>query len=188
MSDILFINACVRKESRTKILAEYLLEKLDRDIVECDLQQEGLAMLDGNRLSVRDEALRKGDIDHPILKYAKQFAEAECIVIAAPYWDLSFPALLKAYLEQICVSGITFVYGEDGRPHSLCKAKSLYYVTTAGGPIFADQFGFGYVEALSKSFFGIENVQCIKAEGLDIIGADVSDILCDAKKKIDLMF
>ena len=59
--------------------------------------------------------------------YARQFAEADQIVIAAPFWDLSFPAILKAYMEQITVSGITFEY-INGRPCGRCKKKTdLHY-------------------------------------------------------------
>ena len=95
----------------------------------------------------------------------------------APYYDLSFPAMLKQYFEQINVLGLTFTYSESGVPTGLCKAKSLYYVTTAGGPIISDDYGFGYVKALANTFYGIEDVKQIKAEGLDIVGADVEAIL-----------
>lgn len=42
-----------------------------------------------------------------MFKYAKQFAEADEIVIAAPYWDLAFPATVRIYFEAITVTGIT---------------------------------------------------------------------------------
>ena len=48
---------------------------------------------------------------------------------------------------------------------------------TAGGPILSDDYGFGYVKALASSFYGIDAVYQIKAEGLDVIGADVDSIL-----------
>lgn len=48
--------------------------------------------------------------------------------------DLSFPARLKIYLENIYVTGIVSKYDENGRPRGLCRAERLYYVTTAGGP------------------------------------------------------
>ena len=65
----------------------------------------------------------------------------------------------------------------------LCHAKRLYYVTTAGGPIFAD-FGFSYLEALAKSFYGIPEAVNFAAQGLDLEGSDVNAILSDAKEKI----
>lgn len=184
MEQILFVNACVREKSRTRKLAEHLLSQLEGAITEIDLDQEKIAPLDQTTLAMRDEVVRSKDLDHPMLRYAKQFAQADTIVVAAPYWDLAFPALLKAYLEQITVSGVTFHYNEQGIPVSLCRAKQLLYVTTAGGPIHWD-FGFSYVEALAQGFFGVPETICFKAEGLDIVGADVDGILEQAKHTID---
>ena len=105
-------------------------------------------------------------------------------MIAAPYWDLMFPAVLKTYLENITVSVITFQYSEEGRPQSLCRAKTLHYVTTAGGFIEQNDFGFSYVEALAQNFFGISEIHRYAAEGLDIFGADVETILGKTKQEI----
>lgn len=58
--------------------------------------------------------MARGDYRDPLFRYAKQFAQAADIVVAAPYWDLSFPAILKVYLEQICVTGLTFQYTPEG--------------------------------------------------------------------------
>ena len=73
---------------------------------------------------------------------------------------------MKIYLEQITVSGITFEY-IDGRPCGLCKAKSLTYVTTSGGPIF-DDFGYTYVKSLAQKFYGIEKTEAVRAMNLDV--------------------
>lgn len=108
---------------------------------------------------------------------ARQFAEADTIVIAAPYWDLSFPAMLKVYFEHINVVGITFRYSPEGFPIPLCKAKKLCYVMTAGGSYVPEEFGFGYVKALATAFYGIGDCELIKAVGLDIEGADVEGIM-----------
>jgi FMN-dependent NADH-azoreductase len=182
MEHILFINACVRPESRTYMLAQSVLSHLEGEVRFLHLNDEKLPHLDEKTLRRRDELLAKGDFDHPMLGYAHQFAQADTIVIAAPYWDLMFPALLKSYLEAITVSGVTFKYNE-GAPYSLCKAKRLVYVTTAGGFIGEYDFGFRYVEALARGFFGIEKLLCVKAEGLDIIGANVPAILVDAQNE-----
>lgn len=165
MSD-LFINACVRKESRTLIIAKHIMKNKKLNCVEVNLNTENIPPLTSKNLQTRESLLKDKNFNHNMFDYAKQFAEAENIVIAAPYWDLGFPALLKIYLENICVPNITFKYTENG-PVGLCKAKQLIFVTTAGGKIFAD-FGYSYIKTLANALFGITNTTCIKAENLDV--------------------
>ena len=95
-----------------------------------------------------------------------------------------FPAALKTYLENITVAGITFRYSEEGRPQSLCKAKTLHYVTTSGGFIGQNDFGFSYINALAQNFFGITEIRRYTAEGLDIFGTDVQKVMEKAKLEI----
>ena len=76
---------------------------------------------------MRDRLISEGSLDSPVFDLARQFSEAETIVIAAPYWDLSFPAVLKQYFEQVNVVGITFRYTEEGIPEGLCKADRIFY-------------------------------------------------------------
>lgn len=181
MKSILFINACVRPGSRTLDLARSVLSHLNGEIQTIDLNTACIPILDGAQLEQRNGILERSELSAPMLDYAHQFAQADTIVIAAPYWDLMFPALLKVYWEAVTVSGVTFRYNEHGIPESLCRATRLIYVTTAGGPIGEYDFGFQYTEAMARAFFGIRDVLCIKAEGLDIAGADVDAILDHAR-------
>ena len=183
--NILYINACVRKDSRTNELAQYALNKLQGNIEEINLDFEKITPLYREQLELRDSLIKDKNDNHPMFKYAKQFASADIILISAPYWDLSFPAILKTYIENINVSGITFSYSEKGYPVSLCKAKKLIYVATSGGPIISDDFGFGYIKSLAENFYGINDINYIKAEGLDIYGANIQEILENAKKNIE---
>ena len=178
---ILFVNGCVREGSRTLELAQAVLSKEQDEVQEVKLYEDGPVGLTWESLQQRDRLLAKGALDHEMFRWARQFAAADTIVLAAPYWDLLFPARVREYLEVVTVSGITFRYGDDGFPKGLCRAKRLIYVTTAGGPIF-HHFGFDYVKTLVQSFFGIEEVCLVKAEGLDIWGADPKAILEQAKK------
>ena len=184
MDNILYINACCRENSRTRELAKSLIDSLDGRIQTVDLYKESISPVDGGLLSERDGLLEAGRTDDEMFTFANQFASADTIVIAAPYWDLMFPSVLKVYLENITVCGITFRYSEKGIPQSLCKAKKLYYVTTAGGYIGENNFGFDYIKALAKGFFGIDNISFFSAEGLDIYGTDTDGILRETKKKI----
>lgn len=179
---ILFINACVRKNSRTLVLAKHILSTMTGEVIEVNLNQEQIVPLNRELLEKRERLIKEENKNDPMFDYAAQFAAADEIVIAAPFWDLSFPAILKAYIEQITVSGITFKYN-NGRPYGLCKAKSLTYVTTSGGPILAD-FGYEYVKALAKNFYGIGETKAYRAMNLDVNMMTAEDVLTKAEISI----
>lgn len=181
---ILFVNACVRKESRTKRLANCLLKNLGDEIKEINLEKENILPLNCETLELRTKLAEAKNFENIIFDYAKDFAKADIIVIAAPFWDLSFPASLKSYIEAINIIGLTFDYTPDGIPYGLCNAKKLYYITTSGGKIYNNEYGFGYIKSLCNNFYGIKDVFCIKAENLDIAGVNVENILQSVEEKI----
>ena len=184
---ILFIDACVREQSRTRRLAEHLLMKLREPVTRLKLSEQPLSMTDQAFLALRDRLSANGEFQHPIFAMARQFAASETIVIAAPYWDLSFPAALKQYFERVNAVGVTFSYSKDGIPVGLCCARQLYYVTTAGGMLVSEEFGYGYIKALAEQFYQIPEIKLIKAEGLDLPGADVEAIMERAERDLDSM-
>ena len=165
-------------------MAEHLLSKLDRPYEELRLWETAFPAVDEEYLSRRDRLVSQGDFQDPMFDLARQFAEAETIVIAAPYWDLSFPAVLKQYLEQVNVVGITFRYSDEGVPVGLCRADRLFYVTTAGGNVVPEEYGFGYVRALAQNYYGIQDIRQFAAVGLDIDGADAEAIMKAAEDSL----
>ena len=173
----LFINACVRSASRTKQLANCLLSRWGGPITEIKLCEIEFPATDEEYLLRRDKLIAEGRRDDPMFALATQFASADRILIAAPHWDLSFPATLKQYLEKINVPGITFFYTPEGVPHGLCRAEMLVYVSTAGGTYVPDEFSFGYVKALAQNYYGIRDVRLVQAVGLDLDGVDPEKIL-----------
>lgn len=181
---ILYVNANVRTESRTNRLAQALLDKLG-DYEEIKLKEMNLQVLDEERLNKRTALIEAGQLDHEMFALARQWANADTIVVAAPFWDLSFPTILKAYIENIYVTGIVSAYGPDGRPQGLCKAKKLYYVTTAGGP-YEGAYSYGYISAMAKDYFGIPETKLIKAEMMDVWGFDPEEKLNKAIEEIEL--
>lgn len=183
MSKVLFVNSCPRDCSRTLMLAESLLDRLGNDYEEIKIYQSDIKPLDNDSLEYRTAKINANDYFDSIFDLAKQFANAETVVIGAPFWDLSFPSVLKVYFENIMISGLTFTY-KNGRPEGLCKTKKLYYVTTSGGYIFSD-FGFSYVKSLAENFFGIPEIKCFDAQGLDIVGNDGEQIIKNAIEKIN---
>ena len=186
MKKVLFVNCCIRREeSRSLKLAQQFLSFLDPneyEVEELCLMDEPLEYFKDSFFAQRERLLADKKFDHPRFRYAWQFKNADKIVIAAPFWDLSFPALLKVYIEQLCVEGITFGCNENGC-FGTCAADKLVYITTRGG-IYADsplEMGAKYIEAMCQ-FFGIDKFECVCAEGIDIFGVDVEETL---KKAID---
>lgn len=188
MPTLLFVNACVRgRDSRTLQLAYQLLDRIREansndmafHIEEIRLSTENMLPLNYERLERRNELLMQGCLEDSMFDYANAVAQADMIVIAAPYWDMSFPAILKIFFELTSVVGITFCYDDNGNPIGLCNSEDMYYVTTSGGYIGEFNLGFEYALALSQ-LYGIENAHFISAEGLDIEGADVDAIMNEA--------
>ena len=189
MKKLLFLNACVNRDiSRTYRIAKELIALLkksgDFEITELVLEKENTRFLTSETLNIRNELVDKGDLFNEKFHYANQFKEADCVVIAAPYWDFGFPAMLKTYIEEVNVRNIVYEYGECGELIGLCKAEKIYYVTTRGGNIGdGNDFGFATMVQLGK-FYGIPEVKCISADGFDIPGNDIEALIQKAVDRL----
>ncbi len=184
---VLYVNSCVRKDSRTARLARAVLQHLKEDVVELRIDSEQMNPLDEEAVDFRNQCIEEGRMTDPIFFYAKQFASADLIVMSAPFWDFSFPAMLKVYIENICVPGITFRYNDMGIPQGMCKAKKLIYVSTSGGPFFGD-FSYDYIRDLAQKQFGIPETFLVKTENLDLPETDVEKALEDTIQDLDRLF
>lgn len=197
MKTILFVNSCVLREtSRTQRLADAYLERLksayeaageSAEIIPVVLEDLALSPLNGGLLEERREAITVQDWNHPLCCNALQFSQADEIVFAAPYWDLNFPAMLKIYMEHLCVNGLTFTYSPEGIPQGLCRASRITYITTVGGYVMDWNLGFEYIADVCRLYFGINQAECIKAEGLDIVGNDAEAILATAINQLEVI-
>lgn len=182
---ILFVDGSCRKESRTRKIAEYYLSKKDEDIIRVNLSEDNILPLNERSLAYRNELIAKEEFEHDMFRYAALLKQADTIVFAAPYYDLSFSANIKAFIEAINIVGYTFAYDSNDMPYSMCHLKKLYYFTTAGGPIISDEYGYGYVRTLFEEFYEVREFAYIKAEKLDLLGSDPDRILCETYRQID---
>ena len=187
MKKALLIDCCIRKDrSRTAKLAEAFVKALPAEyqLTRLDVAAEGLLPFDLTSLDDRDALLAAGQTDHPRFRYAHQLAEADIAIVAAPFWDLSFPAIFKVYIEHVSVEGITFRSTAEGL-QGLCRGTDLILLTTRGG-IYGDgeplEQGTPYLRGIRK-FFGFDNFRCVAADGLDIVGFDGEGALRDACEK-----
>ena len=176
MKQLLYIDCCIRGEqSRTRKLGEAFLAALpDRwEVTRLDLMHEGLQPLMPDTLASRDESAARGELDAPRFKYAHQIAAADAVVMAAPFWDLSVPALLKIYIENVSMDGITFQSTAEGLK-GLCRGTDLVFLTTRGGiyePGSDWEQAVPYLKAIQR-FFGFGDFRYVAADGLDIQGYD----------------
>lgn len=192
MCKVLYIKANAKPEgtSRTfkisdRFVKQYREQNPDDKITTLDLYKEGIGFLteEGINLHVPKSG---EDKDHPILKYAYQFAEADKYIVAAPLWNLSIPAILKAYIDYICVTGITFKYTAEGAV-GLCQGKKAVHIVARGGsysegPFAAYEMGDRYLRTIF-GFLGITDFTTISAENLDVIGEDAEAIVENAVEK-----
>ena len=100
-----FIIYNIKKVSYTDRLAKALLSKFGA-FEEVKLTDIELEPLNEERLDYRTAQIEKQNYNDSIFKLSKQFAEADLIIVAAPYWDGQFPAVLKTYMENIYSIGI----------------------------------------------------------------------------------
>lgn len=185
MKRVLFVDCCIRREnSRAKKIADHFLNELTTmggyEIDTISLMDEAMPYMSEGFFEQRERMLKAKEFDHPRFHYAHSFASYDKIVIAAPFWDLSFPALLKVYIENLCVEGITFGCNELGC-FGTCNADHMLYITARGG-LYKDsplEMGSKYMAAMCE-FFGIETYDCVAAEGLDLGIRSVEEILGEA--------
>lgn len=182
---LLFIDACARKESKTRKAAERLINNIGGETEILELYKTDIKPVNEELLSKRTELISQKAFGDELFFYARRFAAADIIIIAAPYWDMSFPAILKVYIENIMISGLVFRYDENGIPQGLCNAKKLFYVSTAGGPAPVNH-GYEYIKRLCRDMLSIDETRLFQAENMDIPDTDVNSVIEKLNNEIDL--
>lgn len=108
----------------------------------------------------------------------RQFRAADAVVVAAPFWDLSFPAALRTYIEYISANGLTYHYEPNGC-HGDCRAQQLVYLTTGGDVEREDSLGALYWRQLC-AMFGIGRFDDVFGGGLDLDPAGTEELVVSA--------
>ena len=190
MSKVLYIKANIKPEGQSRtyqvsdaFIEEYQKQHPEDEIVTLDLYKEGIDFLRPEDLGVLFGPKTEESKQHPHLKYAYQFAEADKYVVAAPMWNLNIPAILKAYIDYVSVSGITFKYTAEG-PVGLCNDKKAVYIVSRGGayenaPV---EMGERYLRTIF-GFFGITDMETISAENVDGLADKAGEIVEEAKQR-----
>lgn len=190
MSKVLYIKANIKPEgqSRTFKVADSFIEEYKKanptdEVVTLDLYEENIDFLRADDLGVLFGPKTEESKNNELLKYAYQFAEADKYVIAAPMWNLSMPAILKAYIDYISVVGITFAYTAQG-PIGLLKDKKAVHIVSRGGEYVNAPYEMGdkYIRTI-LGFYGVTDIETIAIENVDVMGADVEGKVNDSIKE-----
>lgn len=191
---LLFVNCCISQRgesSRTLALAKAYLAAFRAKHPEAEVetvtpeQMLALKPFDPEMLNERDALARAGTFDAPVYDLARQFAGADHIVVAAPYWDMSYPAALRTYIEYISANGLAYHYEMDGS-HGDCAADRLVYLTSGGDFEHEDSVGVVHWRQLC-GLFGIDRFDYVFAGGLDIDPAKTPALLesaCDLARRL----
>ncbi len=169
MKKLLYIDACIRDEqSRTKRIATPVVEALRQKY-----EVQTLVINDLDLSIVKKELITKrnnGEVDPQVMFWAESVRDADRIVIAAPFWDMSFPAALKNFFELCSIFDVTFK-SDDKTCYGNCKAEKLLYITTRGMDINtgdALEQASPYLKAISW-LWGIGPLEVVSAQNMDYI-------------------
>lgn len=172
MKKLLYIDACIRDdESRTKRIAEPIVKALEKKY---DVQR--FVLNDMDLEIVQRDLIRKrlnGMIDATVMSWAETVRDADRIVIAAPFWDMSIPAALKNFIELCSILDVTFKTN-DKTCYGNCKAEKMLFITTRGMDIPTGDIreqATSYLKALSW-LWGIGPLQVVSAQNMDYASAD----------------
>ncbi|MDY5613458.1 NAD(P)H-dependent oxidoreductase [Dysosmobacter sp.] len=181
---LLFVDCCISQrgaDSRTRTLADAFLTAFRGKHPDAEaetISQETLLALkpfDAAMLNDRDALASVRAWDAPVFALARQFRAADAIVVAAPFWDLSYPTALRTYIEYISANGLTYHYDEHGC-HGDCRASRLVYLTSGGDFEREDSVGVVHWRQLA-AMFGIPQFDYVFAGGLNAAPEKAPELL-----------
>ena len=131
--NVLVILAHPGQGSFNHAIAETAIQTLTvngHNVIFHDLYREGF-----NPELSYDEIAEDEKIPDEIIKYCKELAEAEGIIVVHPNWWGQPPAILKGYVDRIFRPGVAYEFdeGDDGEgvPRGLLKAKAAVVFNTS---------------------------------------------------------
>jgi FMN-dependent NADH-azoreductase len=179
MKKILNIVTSVKgKDSFTIKLSTAIIEKLKADypgstVLTHDLAKNpfpnfeetllgGFYTPEGSRTKEQQEAVKHSD------QAIHEVMDADILIIGVPMYNFSIPSTLKAWIDHIARTGVTFKYTEKGI-EGLIKGKQVILAIASGsvyseGPMKAYDFTENYLRAIF-GFLGMTEVSVFRAEG-----------------------
>lgn len=142
-------------------------------------------------LSAEDfQGYHAGQIPEDIKREQEDISWADLVILVAPVWWHSVPAILKGYMDRVFSVGFAYKYGGKG-PEGLLKGKTGLLITTCGASQeMAEKSGMlrtlqtSLVEALF-GFSGFQNYQlCCLYSVPTVSDEERKTMLSDVRKLI----
>eukprot|EP00727_Mastigamoeba_balamuthi_P014577 m51a1_g9744 hypothetical protein (200) ;mRNA; f:1571263-1572106 len=116
-------------------------------------------------LSERDlEGTRTGDAAEDVKAEQALVAEAELLVFVHPVWWVSFPAILRGYIDRVLSAEFAYRPRPDGTIEGLLRGKRVVIVSTAGEhrEPFERKYEGAMREAIDEGTFGFCGVTDVR--------------------------
>jgi len=191
MCKVLYIkaNASREEKSNTFMLSDNFVNEYKKyhpndEITTIDLNKERIRSLTRN--DILSAIVHKEDEskNHPVLKYAYQFAEADKYIVAEPLCNSGIPAILN-YIDYVSIMDIAFKHTDYGSV-GLLKGKKAVNIVSRNGADYSESFCFNelgqdYLKTIF-SFFGITDFITINADQLSSAEDEVSNVAQEKAK------
>lgn len=141
-----------------------LIPQIDKDVFNAwEKLSSGVSF---NDLS-NEERVKIGAINSNL----EQFMSADKYIFVTPLWNFGVPPILKAYIDNLVISGKTFEYNENG-PIGLLKNKKSLIIQSSGGlyetvEMSAFEHGKTYLNIV-LGFMGIADRHEILVDGVNM--------------------
>lgn len=99
----------------------------------------------------------------------EEFINADKYVFVTPFWNFSYPPVMKAYLDAVSVANKSFKYTSEGVPVGLLTDKKAIHIQARGGyynqePMASLELGNRHIEVM-MNFFGVPSFETLVVEG-----------------------
>ena len=120
------IDSTIRKESRTREILNNVINhyKGEVDFKVYDINEYEL--IPTNKYNFD----QKGS-EEIYFEISKEISSMDGLIIAAPFWDMTYPALLKVFLEKLSIPNVMFLDGTK-EVVGLSNNKFMLFITTRG--------------------------------------------------------
>lgn len=172
-----------------RFVAEWVARRPETAVQRRDLAQDPVPHLDGERIlalstAAEDRTAEQARLVELADTLIREVQEAEVLVIGAPMYNFAVPSQLKSWFDSIARAGVSFRYTSEG-PEGLLTGKQAFVFTTRGG-VHREQPEDTVVPFVRQflNFLGIEDIEFVYAEGLNMGDEPRSAALSEAQARI----